>query len=386
MEILKQFVTMLFIINAVLIVTRVVQLSEIIVAFGFSLENLFLPILYTVLPFLTFTIPISFLFAVFMHYSRLNQDGEFTAMQAAGFSLRRAALPMFLVAAGLYICTALSATHLESWGRREFLQFLYRNMQTQLDNFIKVQLKPGVFFDDFLGFVLYAEEISPDHTKLNKVLIAPRKANNGENYFTIFAPTGLISGSVENGDLKLNLRNGRSYAYDPTGKQTRVFEFNEADINLLKVFPKRILGEKQKKDDFRSYNAQELSSYVDRISSEDPHSKNFYKASYLFHQRIGVPFIALIFGIFGMVLGIQDLRQAKNHAFMWVIVVVLSNYVVIMGFKWLGEQGLLPAILAVWIPNIILLSISSFMAYQKGRLPPSERIFARENLPNFRAS
>ena len=113
-------------------------------------------------PFLTFTIPIAFMFAVLIAFSRIASDGEFSAMLASGYSLKRAAKPVLILAGILYIIATYCALNFEPWGRRETVQFYHRKTQTELDNMIKVKIKPGVFVDDFLGYVIYAENISQD--------------------------------------------------------------------------------------------------------------------------------------------------------------------------------------------------------------------------------
>src|SRR5690606_34243750 len=112
-ELIPQFLSALIVISAIIVVSQLARLSELLITFGLTLENIFLPFLYLMLPFISQTIPIAYLFAVFLTFGRLSADGEYPALLAAGFSLRRAALPVLLVATTLYGAAALSALHLE---------------------------------------------------------------------------------------------------------------------------------------------------------------------------------------------------------------------------------------------------------------------------------
>ena len=94
----------------------------------------------------------------------------------------------------------MSSVYFESWGRRETLKFYHRKAQTELDNMIKYRMKEGVFQDDFLGYVLYAEKISADRTHFENVMLAPGRESQKE-HFTLLAPAASIDGSVEAGDL-----------------------------------------------------------------------------------------------------------------------------------------------------------------------------------------
>ena len=207
-ELIPQFLTSICVLSAILVVSQLVRLSQVLVNFGLSLENIMLPFLFIVLPFMSFNIPIAYMFAVLIAFSRLSSDGEVTALLAAGFSVSRAALPVVLIGGFLYITSALCAVHFEPWGRRELVQFYHRKAQTELDNMVRYRLQPGVFVDNFLGYVIYSEEVSKDKTELKNILMAPGASQAGSQDFSLLAPTGKILGSVEQGNLKMIFENG----------------------------------------------------------------------------------------------------------------------------------------------------------------------------------
>lgn len=366
---------------SIIVVSQLVRLSEVLVTFGLSLENVFLPFLYIILPFISLTIPMAFLFAVVLTFGRLSADGEYAALLASGFSLRRAAGPVLIVGAILYVIAAASALNLEAWGRREMVQFLYRKTQTELDNMVRYKMQAGVFLDDFLGYVLYAEKISSDHSQFENVMLAPGSRNKRES-FTLLAPSGAITGSVEAGNLKLSLDYGVAYSARPNSDKMSIVKFNRAEIDLLRIFHEQILGNDSADDDYRSFRPSELVAYIDSVK-DLPDQGNYRRARYLLHQRIGAPFAVMAFAFFGMVLGVSDPRRGKSSAYVGAIVTIIAGYVLMMGFKWLSEAGGWPAPLAAWLPNILLLFFGGFLAYQKNRLPPSEGTLVRENLPFF---
>jgi lipopolysaccharide export system permease protein len=366
---------------AILVVSQLVRLSDMLVNFGLSLENVFLPFLYIILPFLSLTIPMSYLFAVVLTFGRLSADGEYPALLAAGYSLRRAALPVLLVGGVLYGVATGCAMYLEAWGRREMVQFLSRKTQTELDNMIKYKMQSGVFLDDFLGYVIYAEKISEDRSSFENLLLAPGKASrNGD--FALMAPSGAISGSVETGNLRLTLDFGVAYSTRDGTDRTGILKFNKAEVDLLKIFHQQILGADSAEDDYRSYTPQELSAYVDALAvNPERDDATFYKARYLYHKRIGSPFAVITFALFGMVLGISDPRRGKSIAYVGAIGTIIGGFVMMSAFGWLAEHGHLGPALAAWIPNLLLLVFGGFLVYQKNRLPPSENPLDWANMP-----
>jgi len=382
-ELLPQFASALIVICSIIVVSQLVRLSALLVGFGLSFENIFLPFLYIILPFLSMSIPMAYLFAVVLTFARLSADGEYAALLAAGYSLRRAAMPVLLTAVALYGVASVCGLYLEAWGQREFVQFVYRKTQTELDNLVRYKMQPGVFVDDFLGYVIYAEKISPDRSKFENVMIAPGEGNKHE-HFTLLAPSGNITGSVETGDLRLSLDHGVAYSTQPGGDRMSVLKFRRADIDLLRIFREQIIGSDVAADDYRSYPPGELVKYIDTLKASPKHNVALYRrARFLLHKRIGAPFAVVTFALIGMVLGVADPRRGRSVAYLGAVGTIMGGYVLMMGFEWLSENGYMSAPLAAWLPNLILLVFGGFLLYQKNRLPPSEGALSPANLPFF---
>jgi hypothetical protein len=169
-------------------------------------------------------------------FGRLSADGEWAALLASGYSLARAAIPVMIIAGFLYGLGLLCSMHLEAWGRRELVNFTFRKTQTEVDNMIKFKLQPGVFMDNFLGFVLYAEKISPDRSRFENMMLAPGPKMPTSHSYTMLAPVGRIVGSVEEGELKLAMDYGMSWNTSADGEKTSVLKFRRAEIDLLRIF------------------------------------------------------------------------------------------------------------------------------------------------------
>ena len=386
-ELLPQFVTSLCVLSAVIVISQLIRLSEVLVTFGLTVENILLPFLFIMLPFLAFTIPIALMFAVLLAFSRFSADGEYTAMLASGYSLSRAAVPVLLIAALLYGVAAYCAMNFEPWGRRETIEFYHRKTQTELDNMLRVKLKPGVFLDDFLGYVLYAETVAPDRSSFENVMLAPG-AGNTEQSFVLTAPKGFVSGAVETGDLRMSFENGVIYSSSAGSDEMSVVRFKRNELDLIRIFQEQIFGADSASDDYRSFRPQELWDYLDDFAPleelDDTQRKTYLKARFLFHQRLGLPFSCITFTLFAMVLGIQDERRGKGFGYLGSILTIILGYVFLMTFKFAAEKGDVPAPVAAWLPNIILLLLGSFLVFQKNRLPPSESAFDPKHFPIIR--
>ena len=368
---IPQFVTALVILSTILVVSQLVRLSKELVAFGLSPENILLPFLYIILPFMSFNIPIAYLGAVMVAFSRFSSDGEYAAMLAAGFPLKEGAKPVLLIAFVLYFVAAACSIYGEPWGRKQLESFFYEKTQTEVDNLIKYRLQAGVFAEDFLRYVLYTETISEDRSQFGNVMIAPGGSSNES--WMILAPKGTIKGSVAEGKLSLILLNGVMHASSLETNEHSVLKFDRLELDLLRLFREQILGGADAQFDYRSYTPGELNAYVDKLE-KDPNKDMvlYWKARYLLHQRFATPFVILIFACFGLVLGVTDPRSGKNRAYFGAIGGIIFGYVVVMGFKWFAEKGTISAPIAAWLPNFLLTAFGFWLVYQKNRLPPSE--------------
>ncbi|MCX6124180.1 MAG: LptF/LptG family permease, partial [Proteobacteria bacterium] len=260
-EVIPQFFSALIILSAILVVSQLVRMSRELVAFGLSPENILLPFLYIILPFMSFNIPIAYLGAVMISFGRLSSDGEYAAMLATGFPLKKSARPVFLIAVVLYVAAAACSVYGEPWGRKQLERFFYEKTQTEVDNLIKFRLQAGVFAEDFLRFVLYVERISEDRSTFSNVMIAP--GGSSEESWMIMAPEGVITGSVAEGKLSLDLQNGVMHSSASATNEHSVLRFEKLELDLLRLFREQILGGTDAQYDYRSYFPTELNQYVD---------------------------------------------------------------------------------------------------------------------------
>ena len=379
-EVLPQFFSSLLILASVLIISQLARLTELLVAFGVSLENFFLPLVYIVLPFIPFNIPIAFLFAVMLAFGRFSADGEYAGLLACGYPLRRAAVPVALLAVVFCASGVVAGAYLEPWGRRELVRFIFDKTKNEVDNMVRVKIQPGIFTDNFLGYTFYAEGISADRTRMTNIMLAPPAGSR--QAFTILAPRGSITGTADTGDLKMSLEGGEGFSQSGEKLSGSVLKFRRAEFDLLRLFREQLIDAAVGDEDYRSFAPADLTAYIAKLRNAEPRDDaQLIRARYLFHNRIASPFSVFFFGMFGMVIGVVDPRAQKNRAYVYGIAAIIVGYVFMMGFRWFADRGWIDAILAAWMPHVITFCAGAFLLYQKDRLPPSEPVLQRSNLP-----
>ncbi len=378
-EVIPQFLSTLIILCSLMVVSQLVRLSDVLVTFGLSPENILLPFLYIIVPFLPIILPISFLFSAMMSFSRMSTDGEIIALLASGLSLKKMYRSQFGLSILLCGVGFFCSVYLEAWGRREFVQFIYRKTQTEVDNMVRFKIRPGIFLNDFLNYVFYTEEIKDDRRTYHNVMLAPREKKQGD--FVLLAPEAKILGSVEEANLRMTLYDGVSYSIAPEEKTGSTLKFAEAEIDILRVFQDRILGADSKQDDYRSFTPSALKDHIDELRDNGSDPDELLKATFLYYSRMANCLTILVFGVLGMILGITDQRQAKSNSYFAGISAVILCFLILITFRWLAENRYLSIPVAIALPHVLLLAFAGFCLYQKDRLPLSESIFARRNLP-----
>jgi len=80
-----------------------------------------------------------------------------------------------------------------------------------------------------------------------------------------------------------------------------------------------------------------------------------------YHSRFTFPFASLVFAILAVPLGMQNRRSGKSGGFAVSIGIILSYYVLMSVARTLAEKGVLPPVVALWLPNFIFFAIGWFL-------------------------
>jgi lipopolysaccharide export LptBFGC system permease protein LptF len=198
----------------------------------------------------------------------------------------------------------------------------------------------------------------------------------------LVAPAGRISGTVERGNLMMTLNFGSSISPAPERGELSMLRFQEARIDLIRLFKNKIFNSDDDQDDYRGFYPLKLWKHLDVLKKAPKKKlKHYYRASYLFHNRLASPFAIIAFAMFALVIGIQDARHGRSRAYVGGISVILVGYIFMTAAKWFAERGYVHGFLAAWIPQLLLLALAAFLLYQRSRLPITESTLNPKNFP-----
>ncbi|HIJ86708.1 MAG TPA: LPS export ABC transporter permease LptF [Desulfuromonadales bacterium] len=356
-EISSLFLLGIILFTLILLMARLINLTELVVSHGVAIADVCKMILYLIPSFLIYTIPMAFLLAVLLAFGRLSADNEIVVIKACGISLFQVMPPvMFCACVAVLLAFGVSTIGIP-WGNSSFREL----SQQVLTKNIAGTIREKTFWDDIPGLVMYTDHYEEKSQQLKGVVI--HDGRNQSRPMTIFARDGVISGASQSNALLLSLQNGSIHMAGEGGSY-RMVHFGEYSMTV---------GDREKRTpQSRNESDMWLSDLKSRI--DDPAIPATLRISYLieYHSRFTFPCASFVFALLAVPLGIQNRRSGKSGGFAVSILIILFYYVMMSVAKSFPERGILPASIALWLPNLFFFSIGLYflrMASMEQSLP-----------------
>lgn len=333
----------LMVLTATALLTKSVNLLEIMVTQGVGGSFIFWFILSVLPSFLIYTLPVSFLIGVLAAFTRLSSDSEITAMKASGLSLYNLAKPVFVFAFVVYAASLAVTLYLFPWGNLNLKRLIF---EASKERFIS-GLEEKTFYDRFKGVVLYVDKINLKSGEMEGIFISETGEKAELNIF--FASKGIFSSATERQTVYLRLLDGTIHRKTEKDETYHIAGFQAYTLELgLTGQPGTAENRKN-----RELNGAEL-----RQKIKDAEARGDDSSAYVIdlHKRFALPASVFVFGLMGVPLGLQRIRAARFTGFSVAIGVVLVYYVLSTAFEALGENGPLHPVFAVWASDIVFMA------------------------------
>ena len=135
------------------------------------------------------------------------------------------------------------------------------------------------------------------------------------------------------------------------------------DTQLLPIndIPRQIVRSQKRPEEM---TIRELRETIKLLKGQFVNSR---KMEAEFHQRFTVPFASFIFALVGIPLGLQPNRASSSRGFALSIVIIFIYYSLMTMGGAFAQGGTLPAMFAVWIPNIVGLIAGVYLMWKASR-------------------
>ncbi|ACK64244.1 permease YjgP/YjgQ family protein [Rippkaea orientalis PCC 8801] len=310
--------------------------------------------------FTAYALPISVMLTTLLTYGRLSSDSELIALRACGVSLSRLiapALALSLVVSGItfvfnelvvptanYQATSILVKYLNEehrfWQQKDIFYPDYEEISLPNGETIK-RLKHLFYAEEFDGENMKALTILEwIGDSLNKIVISDSATwNANQNTWDFF--------------------NGNIYKIAPDASYKDTFGFKHRQFPLSKA-PFEFALQGRNPYEMNIIQAQEYTKLLKMIGDQ----KNLRTFQVRIQQKMSFPFICVVFGLIGSVLGARPQQMSRSTSFGLSVIIIFTYYV--LGFL-IGSLGLVGAIspfMAAWLPNFIGLAVGGWLLYR----------------------
>lgn len=351
-EIASLFLLGIMVFTLILLMGRLIKLTDLVVARGVPLAEVSRMILYLMPSFLVFTIPMAFLLAVLLAFGRLSADNEITVMKAGGISLMQLMPPVLVCGLCAALLTLAASTVGVPWGNSAFKELSFAVLKQN----VAATIREKVFWDDIPGIVMYTDHYDEEHHTLKGVIIYDGR--DTARPLTIFAADGLIGGGSDRSDIRLVLNNGSIHSAG-VSEEYRLVHFGKYTMTIGVSGQGSGIG--------RTELEMSVGELHRQIDSPETTKQLRLKMQSELQSRFAFPFASLVFAVVAVPLGMQNRRSGKSAGFSTSIGILLAYYVLESLLRTLAEKGGLPPVLALWLPNMIFLGLGSYLLFMASR-------------------
>ena len=351
-ECLAPFGLSLTIFTFVLLMHRLLGLSDLVIAKGVPVAEVLWLLALAMPAVLPLLLPVSLLLAVLLAFGRLSSDSEITALRACGIGLGRNLRPVMVLSVAVLAVTAVVSLWAEPRATHALRAALYRTIK----NRVSVTAQAGTFTELCEGITLYAEGLDNESSTLRGLFLyvnrPPARA------LWILARSGTVR--AEQGGLLLDLVSGEIHQHPGRGAPYRRLFFDEYRVTV--PLPS-VTGEDPEVEEMAT-------GEVFKKAASHQTDKATRLAKLELHRRLALPASCLVFGLLGAVLGLHHTRAGRSRSITVCLVVLVVYYVLLTGGRALGDRERLAPWLAMWLPNFLLSVVAGYAYLRKNREAP----------------
>ncbi len=269
---IRPFLVTFFIVMFVLMMLFLFKYIDDLVGKGFEWYVILELLCYAAATNVAMALPLSMLLSAIMTFGNLGESYELVAIKAAGVSLRKAMMPLFIIVALFGAAAFAFSDRILPVANLKMGSLLYDVREKQADFLIK----PGIFNNAIPGYSIRAQSKSKDGKILYDLMIYDHQSNTNANN-VLLAKEGYMYNSPDNNYMILKLKDGVRYEdsrarnaqhYDPRQQFTRFyFEETEQKFNM-EVFQMKRTDESLFKSHHAMLNLKQLNQYTDSTSRE----------------------------------------------------------------------------------------------------------------------
>ena len=343
--------------SVVLAIDSLFELLRKVVESGLPL-NIALEIFLLKLPYvMVYSFPMSTLLATLMTYSRLSGESELIALRGCGVSVYRMVLTAVVLSFGVTIMTYIFNEQIAPAANYQATITLEQALKSD-----KPSLKQqNIYYPEYREF---QEENGSKNKILSRLFYADQFDGKAMKGLTIIdrSRSG-VDQIVVSESAKWNSKqqvwdfyNGTIYLVATDRSYRNILRFEHQQLQL----PRTPLTLAENSRDYGEMNiSQALEQLeIERLGGND---QKIRKLQVRIQQKIAFPFVCVIFGLVGSVMGSIPQRTGRGKSFGISVIVIFSYYLLLSVSGALAQAGIFSPFVGAWLPNLFGLGIGLFL-------------------------
>jgi lipopolysaccharide export system permease protein len=356
LELFPPFIVNLFFFTFIFLMTRILDITHLVVNYRLSLWSVVLMLGYTMPYFLQFVLPMSVMMAVLLTFLRLSSDNEIIALKSSGVSLYGLLPPVLVFCLMGFAVTAFMGIYGLPKGRLAAKALAINVVASNLD----IGLKERTFNDRFEGVMVYINKIDLQKKVLIDVFVEDQRTENIVN--TVVAPRGKLFSDPDNFVVHLRLFDGTINQVNLEKRAANTIFFETYDMNIK--LKQAVAGATGGPKDEEEMTLGELRRFAREYPKRDD---RYWLAVMEFHKKFSIPFACFALGVLAMPLGIQS-RSAKRSFGIGLGLFFFLLYYILLSAGWVfGEAGVYHPLIGMWVPNIVMGGIGIYLLLRTAR-------------------
>jgi len=349
-EMMLPFVINLVFFTFVFLMTKILDITNLIVNYKISMFSVLLILLYSIPRFLSFVIPMSVMMAVLLTFIRLSNDKELVALKAGGVSVYGLIPPVLVFCVMGVVLSCLITVYGMPWGTVSMKELTFQVAASHAD----AGLKERTFNDSFKDVMLYINKIDLKKKILKDVFIEDKRSQNIVS--TVMAPRGRMFAEPDKLVFHLKLYQGTINQVNLENRSAHSINFDSYDVNL--DVKKTLTASKDGPKDEDEMSFRDLKAYLKTFSQQN---EQYYTALIELHKKFSIPVACLALGILAVPIGIQSESAKRSTGLGLGMVFFLIYYIMLSAGSVFGETGVYPPMVGMWVPNIVLGGLGLFL-------------------------
>lgn len=328
----------------IVLAARVINISEWVVNHGVHPFQMLGMISYLIPAMILFALPASTLMAVFIAFHRLSGDNEIQALKSSGISLYQMLPPVVLISIVCF-CTALFISLFGApWGHRSFKNLIFRIAQSKAD----LGIQERIFSEPFNGVTFYVNSFSAEDRTIHDIFLVDRRDPSSIN--TVVAREGRIESRPESRIITVRFEDGTIFVSGKKQAEIRTIRFDVYNLtigldDIMPALSSRKLSPKE----------MSFTELMRSLRNRQEKDAEYHETLMEMMERFSIPCAVFLMGLIGIPLGAQLRAGGRFVGIVVSFVVFLLYYLMLAGFRSIGQAGVVSPAVGSWIPVAFLL-------------------------------